>query len=235
MLLEHIYIVLRRRFKKGESKMYLKIGLILLVACLVGVVYLKLYYLRFNKIAKGQSNSVSLYKLSPSTVNIALVLFSLLSVTSISLIEVEALDQEVEKFEQIILNDHYRGLENEDHITATVYREYNNYFSGFIIEENQYIIFITEDSPDSLIQMLENANYQYRLVKYNYASLQQLMETVLNEVYKDPKFVSISVNVSDNIVELGLTDTDIDSSIFDHYISENLLRIVQDEPMDTHN
>lgn len=232
MLIGPIYRSSKTKYKKGEINMYEEIGLILVVAIVVGLVYMRLYYVRFNRIIQGQGAKKRLYKLAPGTVNVFLLVLSLVSVAFLSLHRIEVLAQEVAEYEEIILNDPYRDLEDDYGVIATAYKQYNPYFAGFIIENGSYILYITEDSPDSLITLLETSNHKYRLVRYNYATLHQLMQTILNDVNKDDNFVSLTVNIKENIVVLGLKDPNINTPLYEEYLVNGLLKIVEDEPME---
>jgi len=94
----------------------------------------------------------------------------------------------------------YDNMQFSNEILEKVYNEYNTFFAGHYFEDGQnYVICITDDSPQSLINLLEENSMNYKLVEYNYSEIYTLYKVILSNP-KLTEFKGVGVNYENNLI-----------------------------------
>lgn len=140
--------------------------LIVVVLFLIGFVYFKAYYIRLNNVIANSKKR--LYKISPKHFNIALLVLCISILLPLSIVEVNALSNQVNTLEEIIIKDPFIEGGFPSVAMEVTYKNYNNYFGGIYIKDNEYILCITSDSPNSLVEYLESYGINIQFVNHNY-------------------------------------------------------------------
>jgi len=110
-------------------------------------------------------------------------------------------------------------------ILEEVYNEYNTFFAGHYTEDgDSYVICITEDSPQSLINLLNENLVDYKIVKYNYSDLYNLYKVILANP-KFSEFKGVGINYKNNHVEIFVPIGYVLPNSFNNYLEIGVLSV----------
>lgn len=202
---------------------YYFIGLVVLVVMLLCFSYWMKYYYDLNALVKGKK--IINLKVTPIKFNTILVIGLLLFVGSFTLIKVYALESE----NDILMNElNYERFDDgnfpNDYIKL-IYEEYNIFFSGYFIDENNnYIVCLTENIPSEITDILTNEGIQFIKVTYSYSQLKEVYKIISLNI-KEYNFISVSLNFISNKVEITVVDDSIDLSPIQTYIDEGIVTV----------
>jgi hypothetical protein len=115
------------------------------------------------------------------------------------------LNKEIIRKENQIEQIHYNEIERNfpKNIMQDVYMNYNNFYGGFHTSDAGYVICITENAPEDLIDLIENSNTLWEYVLYSDSQLQTIMDILTAE---DTHFniMSCFINYNTNSVEVSI-------------------------------
>ena len=199
--------------------------LIVAVLFLIGFVYFKTYYIRLNNVIANSKKR--LYKISPKNFSIALMVLCISILLPLSIVEVKALSNQVNTLEEIIIKDPFIEGGFPNVAMEVTYKNYNNYFGGIYIKDGEYILCITYDSPNSLVEYLESYGINVQFVNHNYSDLMQLRYIIVKDSLEaeDNYFGFEGIDTRNNCVVLGVTKEDFDSTKYQNYLDLNMLKI----------
>ncbi len=137
-----------------------------------------------------------------------LQLFLLISISIISAFlyyNNTRLNMEIDHQDYIIEQIHYNEIERtfQESIMKDVYMQYNNFYGGFHTSDAGYVICITQNSPQELIDLIENSNTLWEYVSYSYSQLQTVMD-ILGASDSNYNIMSAGINYNTNSVEVGI-------------------------------
>ena len=135
-------------------------------------------------------------------------------------------NEQIEIEETTYESPYVKGYNFPVGIMNRVYYSYHDVFAGFYLVNGAYNVNITEDSPQSLIDELEqNSLVTHHIVSYSYAELWTVNEMVLDIIINIDGFSGLGVSEMDNTIKLTLiTDTVIPVSL-NHYIEIGILTV----------
>jgi len=106
-----------------------------------------------------------------------------------------------DQIEQIRYNEIERNFPKS--IMQYVYMNYNNFYGGFHTSDLGYVICIKENSPQELIDLIENSNTLWEYVLYSYSELSTVMD-ILRADNTHFNIMTFFINYKTNSVEVSI-------------------------------
>jgi len=194
-------------------------------------VYSLVYHLSRNRIIK--SDIKFLKTLRPRNLFFVVVTIGLIVIIPFSFSRVFTYNNEIDELNREIYqrSSHTFSPEKDDiydQLDTYAKYVYDNYFYCFAGFENpigEDTVYIVENSPDELIEHLEDHNINYEFVQYSYSDLAFLSSMVRYESIENGTFSMIEFDFPNNQVVLALKD---DAKILDdwqHFLDNGSLVI----------
>jgi len=217
---------------------YLKGNIIILVIVLLLFLLLRYIYIyTCNK--QFQRDKVSKLMRSIS-MNSIYIVFAISLIMSLGLYNIAVLkadnNTKQEEINMMIeaMSSGYDNMVFSNEILEKVYKEYNTFFAGHYLEDGQnYVICITEESPQSLIDLLEENSIDYKQVKYNYSEIYNLYKVILSNP-KFREFRGAGVNYQNNNVIIYVPTGYILPSDLIGYLEIGIVSVVETDLIMTH-
>jgi len=181
------------------------------------------YYYDLNLLIKGKKKKM--INITPLKFSTILIIAMFLFIGSFAMIKVYALENENVDLKKELEYERFDDGNFPNQYFRLVYEEYNIFFSGYYLDENnQYILCITENASSEIIEILSNANIQFSQVKYSYAQLKEVYK-ILSFNIIDYNFLSVSLSFKSNKVEVTIKDESVDLSSIQVYIDEGIVAV----------
>ncbi len=198
---------------------YLIVVLLAIITCLI---YFYFYFYRMNKVIKNVN--VNVLRFSPKIFNTIIFTVACVLLTTLSITDVVATNRELSILEKAIIEDQYIQADFPNEFIENTYRYNNSYFGGFYMKDDEYILCITDDSPQALIDYLDgNITVQY--VKYSYSELLQVEQIIAYDAIGNYHLSTTFVDIENNFVFVGVTSLDINLENYSNYVDSNMVYI----------
>ncbi|MBU1094667.1 MAG: hypothetical protein KKH01_09440 [Firmicutes bacterium] len=197
--------------------------IVLVVLIFIISVYTILYYRRFNKALT--TRQVKLYKLTPSVFMLSLLIITLVVGFTSSITSVYALEKKVAELENIEITNIYlnEGFPNADF--EYIYTYYNQFFGGGYSENGSMVVCIRDDSPQDLLDYLDDKNVSYTFVKNNFSDLLQLHQLIVDSRLDIDVNMIITNNEKENKVVIITSDVESITEMFQTYVDSGILEV----------
>lgn len=200
---------------------YILISVLVLFVAFICLLYWFQYYKDLNSVVRGRK--VRILKPSPLKFNVILVIGLLLFVGSFSMIKVYSLESEKDILMKELEYERFDDGNFPNDLFRLVYEEYNIYFSGYYLDDNNnYILCLTNNVPSELTDILSNGNVIFKKVTYSYAQLKEVYK-ILSLNIQEYNFFSVALSMTYNRVEVTVIDENVDLSNIQSYIDEGIV------------
>lgn len=207
--------------------MMLKYYIIIIIAVLSCVMYMLIYFRRFN--VSLHNNEKKLFRISPSRFSAYILTLCLLVGFVSSIYDVTSLKREKLLAEEYTVENIYlkEGFSNRN--IEYVFTDFNLYFAGIYSSNDEIILCITEDSPPVLLEYLDNKNIKYTYVKHNYSELLVLYQLIIVSARDINGIHGLGINEKENKVIIYTSNIEDAIEKFQSYIDEDILDVVESE------
>jgi hypothetical protein len=201
----------------------LKYFLLLTIAVIIAVCYTLTYYRRFNVALNDKSKK--LYKVSPTIFISFLMVFFLSIGFMTSIYDLIMLEKEKVLAQEYMITNRYLKEGFGNVYAEYVFVEYNLYFAGTYISDDEVIICIRSDSPQELVEYLDDNSANYIKVQYNYSDLLLLKQMLIRSESDIENVYGVGIDESINKVVIYTSNVDYVTEYYSDYIDENILHI----------
>lgn len=209
-------------------------GVIILIIPFVALILLLSYSLLIRLQKQQASNDSLIKKLTPARVSIVVSFIVFAVVLPFSFSRIVNLENEVDSLEEeILLLEIHNPYEREDHYWGNpeakyVYENYYIFFGGYMTGTRT--IRITYNTPQELIDYLDDNNAKYVFVNYSHNDAITLVNKLARETYEANVLSGIGYGNDKYLMEITISDRDYDLSPYQQYIDDEVFVVTYGGP-----